>query len=215
MIKRLVIILSILYLNIAFAMENIVNSVKTIDVTLTDIIDPPGTAALNIMISSLSSFKALKKSGMATPENTKSLVLLKLLPNIAMDISTELALKKHWHKLNNQQKIIFEQYITNSLIKDYAGMLHSYENLDLIEISVHKKITRKGDRAIVKLEIKPNERAKPVEISLKMIRSNKWRIYDVVFSGVSLIKNYRAQFNSHIKRKGLDSLIAKVIKKLI
>jgi len=48
-----------------------------------------------------------------------------------------------------------------------------------------------------------------------MIRENKWRIYDVVFSGVSLIKNYRAQFNSHIKRKGLDSLIAKVIKKLI
>jgi phospholipid transport system substrate-binding protein len=47
-----------------------------------------------------------------------------------------------------------------------------------------------------------------------MIRSSKWRVYDVVFSGVSLIKNYRAQFNSHIKRKGMDSLIAKIIKKM-
>jgi phospholipid transport system substrate-binding protein len=40
-----------------------------------------------------------------------------------------------------------------------------------------------------------------------MIRSSHWRVYDLVFSGVSLIKNYKAQFNSHIKRKGMDSLI--------
>jgi len=51
-------------------------------------------------------------------------------------------------------------------------------------------------------------------ISLKMIRSSQWRVYDVVFSGVSLMKNYRAQFDSHIKRKGIDSLVAKTLKKI-
>jgi hypothetical protein len=47
-----------------------------------------------------------------------------------------------------------------------------------------------------------------------MIRSSHWRVYDLVFSGVSLIKNYKAQFNSHIKRKGMDSLIKKINKKI-
>jgi ABC-type transport system involved in resistance to organic solvents, auxiliary component len=59
-----------------------------------------------------------------------------------------------------------------------------------------------------------NDDPKPLIISLKMIRSNQWRVYDVVFSGVSLMKNYRAQFDSHIKRKGINSLIAKTIKKI-
>jgi phospholipid transport system substrate-binding protein len=217
MMKRLVIILTIFHLNIAFAMgsmPSVPNPVQIIDESIADIIDPPGTAALNIMISALSSFKALKKSGKATIQNTNNLIQLKLLPNLAMDVSTELTLKKHWDKLNNQQKKMFKQYITNSLINDYVGMLHSYEELDLIEISVHKKIKRKDNKAIVNLEIKPNEQARPVQVSLKMIRTNKWRVYDVIFSGVSLMKNYRAQFNSHIRRKGIDSLIDKITKKL-
>jgi len=217
MMKRLVIILTIFHLNIAFAMgsmPSVPNPVQIIDESIADIIDPPGTAALNIMISALSSFKALKKSGKATIQNTNNLIHLKLLPNLAMDVSTELTLKKHWDKLNNQQKKMFKQYITNSLINDYVGMLHSYEELDLIEISVHKKIKRKDNKAIVNLEIKPNEQARPVQVSLKMIRTNKWRVYDVIFSGVSLMKNYRAQFNSHIRRKGIDSLIDKITKKL-
>ena len=196
------------------SMPSVPNPVQIIDESIADIIDPPGTAALNIMISALSSFKALKKSGKATIQNTNNLIHLKLLPNLAMDVSTELTLKKHWDKLNNQQKKMFKQYITNSLINDYVGMLHSYEELDLIEISVHKKIKRKDNKAIVNLEIKPNEQARPVQVSLKMIRTNKWRVYDVIFSGVSLMKNYRAQFNSHIRRKGIDSLIDKITKKL-
>jgi phospholipid transport system substrate-binding protein len=196
------------------SMPSVPNPVQIIDESIADIIDPPGTAALNIMISALSSFKALKKSGKATIQNTNNLIQLKLLPNLAMDVSTELTLKKHWDKLNNQQKKMFKQYITNSLINDYVGMLHSYEELDLIEISVHKKIKRKDNKAIVNLEIKPNEQARPVQVSLKMIRTNKWRVYDVIFSGVSLMKNYRAQFNSHIRRKGIDSLIDKITKKL-
>jgi phospholipid transport system substrate-binding protein len=47
-----------------------------------------------------------------------------------------------------------------------------------------------------------------------MIRLDHWRIYDVLFAGVSIIKNYQAQFNSHIKRKGMDSLVKKITEKL-
>ncbi|MDG2353234.1 MAG: ABC transporter substrate-binding protein [Gammaproteobacteria bacterium] len=217
MIKRLAIILTIFHLNIAFAMEgmpSMPNPVTIMNDSVADIIDPPNTAALNIMMSALSSLKELRKSDKATPENIKTLIKIKLMPSIAMDVSTELALKKHWPKLSNQQKNLFQQYITQSLMKDYAGILGSYEKLDSVSIAVDPKVKRKNNKAIVKLIITLNDDPKPINISLKMIRSNQWRVYDVIFSGVSLVKNYAAQFNSHIKRKGIDSLVAKIVKKL-
>ncbi|HIC39824.1 MAG TPA: ABC transporter substrate-binding protein [Piscirickettsiaceae bacterium] len=190
------------------------NPVKIMNDSVADIIDPPNTAALNIMVNALSSLKELRKQNKDSIENVKTLIEIKLLPQIAIEVSTELALKKHWHILSAQQKLIFQKYITQSLIRDYAGILSAYENLDTVNIAVDPKVKRKDNKAIVKLIVNLGDDPKPFNITLKMIRSSKWRVYDVVFSGVSLIKNYRAQFNSHIKRKGIDSLIAKIIKKI-
>ncbi len=215
--NRLAIIFTIFYAGIAFTAGNTTSAPKPMDMTnesTMDIIDPPNTAALNIMVNALSSLKELKKQNQASPENIKTLIEIKMLPNIAIEVSTELALKEHWGQLNQQQKLIFQRYITQSLIKDYASILGSYDGLDSINITVDPKVKRKDNKAIVKLVIYFNENPKPITISLKMIRTTHWRIYDVVFAGVSIIKNYHAQFNSHIRRKGVDSLIAKVIKKL-
>ena len=93
-------------------------------------------------------------------------------------------------------------------------MLYSYKEMDYVEISLQKNVLRKDNKALVKLEIKPNSGAKTSVVTLKMIRDDRWKIYDVVFSGVSVVKNYSSQFNSHIKRKGLDSLIEKTIERL-
>ena len=209
--------LTVFYVNFALAtggLPSMPNPAKILNDSVAEIIDPPGTTALNIIINNLSSLKELRKNNLASVENIEHLIKVKLLPNIAVDISTELALKKHWHKLNLQQKLIFQTYIVQSLIKDYAGILGAYEQLDSINISVDPKIRRKDNKAIVKLIIHLGSNPKPINVSLKMIRSNRWRAYDLVFSGVSLIKNYRAQFNSHIRRKGIDSLVSKIYKKI-
>ena len=213
MIKTALIILSILQMNFAFAQEED-PKIPIEKQEVIDILDPPGTAALNIMLSALSSFKELKKSEQASMENTTSLVKIKVLPYIAMETSTQIALEDHWNQLNAQQKQLFVNYIEHSLIKDYVGMLYSYKDIDYVEIALQQNVLRKDNRALVNLEIKANAESKPSVITLKMIRDGRWRIYDVVFSGVSVVKNYNAQFNSHIKRKGLDSLIQKTIEKL-
>ena len=209
--------LTVFYVNFALAASStppILNSTKILNGSIAEVIDPPGAAALNIIVSNLSSLKELRKKNMASVENIEHLIKVKLLPNIAVAISTELALKKHWHKLNSQQKSIFKAYIVQSLIRDYAGILGSYEKLESVKITVDPKIKRKGSKAIVKLIINLGDNPKPIHVTLKMIRSSQWRAYDLVFSGVSLMKNYRAQFNSHIRRKGIDSLVSKISKKI-
>ena len=213
MLKTLLIILSILSTNVALATDANINHMPANNI-IADIIDPPNSAALNIMISALSSLKELKKQNKASKENVEALIRLKLLPNIAMGVSTKIALDKHWEKLNIQQKQFFQHYISESLIQDYVGILSSYERLDTIQITVDPNVKRKDNKAIVKLNITINNDPKPVVITLKMIRLNTWHVYDIVFSGVSIVKNYRAQFNSYIKRKGVDALIKKSKKKL-
>jgi len=217
MLKTLLIILSVLQANLSFAQTTSENSTTLAPINkqeILEILDPPGAAALNIMLGALSSFKALKKANQDSLENTKSLVKMKIFPFIDIKTSSKIALSSHWSKLDLAQKQLFIDYITLSLIKDYVGMLHSYEEFDLVEIGLHKKIQRKDNKAIVKLEIKPNADAKAVLITFKLIRDNRWKIYDVIFSGVSIVKNYRAQFNSHINRKGLNSLIKKITLKV-
>ncbi|RUA06449.1 MAG: ABC transporter substrate-binding protein, partial [Gammaproteobacteria bacterium] len=98
--------------------------------------------------------------------------------------------------------------------KDYAGYLGAYEQLESINISVSPNIKRKDNKAIVKLLISFDGNPKPFKVTLNMIHLDRWRIYDVRFSGVSIIKTYQAQFNAYIKRKGLERLIEKISKKL-
>lgn len=179
-----------------------------------DIIDPPSSAALNIMVSALSSLKELKKQGKDSKQNVETLIRMKLLPNLAIGVATKIALDNHWEGLNIQQKQFFQYYISESLIQDYVGILASYDKLNSVQISVDPNIRRKDNKAIVKLNITINEGEKPFTVSLKMIRLDAWHVYDVVFSGVSIVKNYQAQFNSYIKRKGVEALIKRSEQKL-
>jgi phospholipid transport system substrate-binding protein len=39
-------------------------------------------------------------------------------------------------------------------------------------------------------------------------KSGDWKVYDVSIAGVSLIQTYKANFDSKVKKDGLDGLIA-------
>ncbi len=211
MIKTLLIVLSIFPINTTLAIDKVLNTTHQ---AIVDMIDPPNSAALNIMVSALTSLKELKKQKRATKKNIEALTRLKILPNIAINVSTKIALNKYWDNLNIQQKQFFKYYISESLIQDYVGILSNYDKLDSVQISVDPDVKRKNDKAIVRLIININNDPIPSIISLKMIRFNTWRVYDIVFSGISIVKNYRAQFNSYIRRNGIDGLIRKSKQKL-
>jgi len=67
------------------------------------------------------------------------------------------------------------------LVDNYSAILAAYDDLDNIKITADSKVKRKGNKAIVKLLIDINGNNKPVEVSLKMVLTDDWSIYDVVF----------------------------------
>ncbi|MBK8590981.1 MAG: ABC transporter substrate-binding protein [Sandaracinaceae bacterium] len=56
-----------------------------------------------------------------------------------------------------------------------------------------------------------NRRAPAVSIDYQMVKvGNTWRVFDISTDGVSLVRNYRTQFNRIIERDGWDALIARM-----
>ncbi len=56
-----------------------------------------------------------------------------------------------------------------------------------------------------------NRRDPAVSIDYQMMKvGNTWRVFDISTDGVSLVRNYRTQFNRIIERDGWDALIARM-----
>jgi phospholipid transport system substrate-binding protein len=174
----------------------------------------PEVVAVRIMTDALSDIKDFKAQGKDTVKDVRELMATKLLPSLDINESAKQSLKKHWSELSTSQQEIIKTYVAVSLVDSYSSVLSSYEHSNSVKISANPDVKHKGNKAIVKLDIIINENPKPIKVYLKMILNDDWYIYDVVFLGVSLVENYQASFNSQIKRKGVESLIAKASKKL-
>ena len=52
-------------------------------------------------------------------------------------------------------------------------------------------------------------RAKPIHVNYRLLQENgHWKIYDVTVDAISIIANYRNQFNRVMNNKGYDNLIS-------
>ena len=75
---------------------------------------------------------------------------------------------------------------------------------------VFLKETEDGEYAEVKSKIITDKRDE-FTFDYRMIKQNgKWMVYDVVIEGVSLVSNYRTQFNKIISADGYPALLKKL-----
>lgn len=192
------------YILLLFLLINnpiVANNEITADIALKNILDKSINAIIN--------YKAESKD--ISKEDVIQVIKKDFLPFIDTRFSASQTLQNYWDSINNQQQNNLEQYIINSLIKDYSSILVGFDDFTNINIEVDKNIKTKGNKAIVSVNFGTKEKNNPVLIAAKMIKTDQWRVYDVVFSGVSLIKNYSANFNSYIKRKGFDNFADKYL----
>ena len=194
MLKRLVIILTIVYMNLAFAERPNENS--------------PHSVAVNVMKGTLLALKTLQGQNKNSLNDIENLVLNKLMPNVDINFATKIILRDRWNDLSSKQQTMFADYITHSIVQDYVGLLNSYENLDDLNIQIEDGSTINGNKASIKLHIAINKNNYQYFITLKMVKLNRWHIYDAVFPGISMLMHYQKNFDSIIKRKGMDGLIA-------
>ena len=70
-----------------------------------------------------------------------------------------------------------------------------------------------GELATVRTRIVTKQGTEiPVDYRM-FLRDARWAVYDVSIEGISLIGNYRTQFNAVIQRSGYPDLVAKLTAK--
>ena len=172
-------------------------------------IDSPSHQVEAIISDVVCSFRDLNSEGNGTFSSTLNLTKRKIIPFIDLKYATELALVKHWSQLEPRDKIIFERDLKNSLINDYVGSLAFINNWENINASVNHNFTQSGNIAKVNVLffIDNKNSNQSVTITLKLIRKDRWKIFDLVYSSISILDIERIGYDSKIGRNGLENLL--------
>lgn len=113
---------------------------------------------------------------------------------------------KHWNQRSAAEKKQFADLFASLLENSYASKIESYNNEKIVYI----KETVDSDHAEVKSKVVTAKRDE-FTLDYRMINENgKWMVYDVVIEGVSLVSNYRTQFNKIITSNGYPELVKKL-----
>ncbi|NIS61011.1 MAG: ABC transporter substrate-binding protein [Proteobacteria bacterium] len=120
------------------------------------------------------------------------------------------SLARHWAGRTDEEKREFTSLFSDLLERAYMDKVEGYSG----ERVVYEGETVEGDFGVVKVKILT---AKETEISVEYRvrrKENGWFIYDVSIEGVSLVNNYRTQFNSIILKSSYRELVKKLEAKL-
>jgi len=122
---------------------------------------------------------------------------------------TEMAkrsLGRYWNQRTPAERTQFVDLFATLLENSYSNKIESYHN----EKIAYLNESVDGDYSEVKSMITS---ASHDEFSLdyRLLNENgKWMVYDVVIEGVSLVSNYRSQFNRIISEQGYGALLKKL-----
>lgn len=156
-----------------------------------------------------------KKVVEGSPEEARIKSAVKKLAAELLDYGelTKRALGEHWAKLTNAQRTDFVNTLKELIERNYVRQLRT--NLDYDVRYGDEQI--EGDEARVTTSIKIKTKGKPTDalIEYRMLKGNgKWMVYDVITDELSLVRNYRSQFQRIIGQQGYDGLLQRMKKKL-
>jgi phospholipid transport system substrate-binding protein len=120
------------------------------------------------------------------------------------------SLGSNWRRLNPQQRKEFVSTFTALLEKTYADQIDLYNGQQVLYSgeSIDGEYAQVDSRIIDK-----NGQTYSVVYRLHKV-DGKWRIYDVVAENISLVNNYRSQFNRVITKSSVEELL-KIMKQQI
>lgn len=116
------------------------------------------------------------------------------------------SLGKHWNARSEAEKKQFVDLFATLLENSYAGKIESYNNEKIVYI----KEFIDGNHAEVKSKVITAKRDEFTLDYRLLNEKGKWMVYDVVIEGVSLVSNYRSQFNRIITANGYGELLKKL-----
>jgi phospholipid transport system substrate-binding protein len=120
------------------------------------------------------------------------------------------SLGQHWQARTPAEREQFVRLFADLMERSYIGKIELYsgeriqfagETIERDQATVRTRLVTKAGTEI------------PVDYRMHRTPGDRWLTYDVAIEGVSLVANYRAQFNKIIQASGYQALVSKLTEK--
>jgi phospholipid transport system substrate-binding protein len=133
------------------------------------------------------------------------LIDAKVLPHFNFSAMTALALGQSWNKATPEQKKRLTEEFRTLLVRTYASALAAYSEQKFDFRPLRAKPTDTDVTVQVRV-LQAGAQPVPIDYSMEKTAGG-WKVYDVMVGGVSLVANYRTEFNNVVRQSGIDGLV--------
>ena len=158
-------------------------------------------AAENFLKKSISEVVSIAKSSPNSTALADSLRPL-LLKTISFDAMTRRAVGPGWRQFTAEQQKESIRFFTTLIIRTYSGKFTPGE---LPEITYKAATSPTPER--VEVSTMTLYKGSKYNVIYRLEEIDGWRITDVVIEGVSMVANYRTQFDAEFKQGGADAVL--------
>jgi phospholipid transport system substrate-binding protein len=153
--------------------------------------------------------KELKKSSMT--KQRRAMIRKEIGARFDFAEMSKRSMGMHWQKRTPVEKKEFVSLFSDLLERTYIDKIEGYSN----EKVMFEDQILDGDYATVKTKIITPKNGE-IPITYRLFRhGDQWLVYDVSVEEVSLVSNYRKQFNQIIKDKSYEELVQRLKDKQI
>jgi phospholipid transport system substrate-binding protein len=151
--------------------------------------------------------KVLDDPGLKKDEPARRATVRKIADDI-FDFSetAKRSLARHWQPRTPAERDEFTKLFADLLERSYISKIELYggEKIAYLNDAIE------GDQAVVRTHI-VTKNGTQVPVDYRMLKKGeRWLVYDVVIEGVSLVANYRTQFNKIIQTSSYTELVKKM-----
>ena len=119
-------------------------------------------------------------------------------------------LARNWKNFTPGQRVEFVNLFEQVLEKSYIDKILDYSNEKII---FYKETLIPENKAEVQSKIITSSKEIPIDYRM-VLKDGKWKVYDVVVENVSLVQNYRTQFNEILADSTPEQLLQTLRKKV-
>jgi phospholipid transport system substrate-binding protein len=143
------------------------------------------------------------------PQRIKNFANTYVLPYVDTAKMARYVMGTYWRQASPAQQEAFVKEFTETLLRSYAN---SMLNLNIKQFEVKGAQPEGRGRVIVSSVVTQSD-GNVTKVQYRAYldkKSNKWKLYDVVIEGVSMLLNYRKTYASAFQQKGIDGVIAEM-----
>jgi phospholipid transport system substrate-binding protein len=166
---------------------------------------PPDALVKNVTLEVVDLIAKDKEIRSGNRAKLIGLIDAKVLPHFNFSAMTALALGQSWNKATPEQKKRLTEEFRTLLVRTYASALAAYSEQKFDFRPLRAKATDTDVTVQVRV-LQPGAQPVPIDYSMEKTAGG-WKVYDVMVGGVSLVANYRTEFNNVVRESGIDGLV--------